>query len=905
MDTPLPPTKPQFPPQSHPMSKQLKVLLFSILIIFLSSVGFLLFRNSAFSKLAPSNNPQTSTSPSNTSLVQTSPSAQTNPSSKLNPQMSLKVFVESTESGKIKGSLKITNSSDNAYGDLYYNITLKEPDIVKHLKTSTGVPVTLAIGGVIPISSIEADIPPIQSHQTEDVSFELPYSSHLPKADYGISADVYTKPSVPLGHTVGSSVAINGSNDYLLFKDCVVVMDSINYGLTEAPISSPEHPAVGQCDIQNPNSKTVTVKYRTDYAIRHVDNYPESQKLSQTSDTLLTFSPGQIKKVTFPLPSVSMPQVYEAKITLVDTEGQNQSFPMLFRWTIKGSSSYIENITLDKDFYSKGEIAQIAISAYASMDLYWRTASGSAQTNIGTVLQNPQIRLSLVDKNQNLCGQITQTLPKADNINSWGNLQLKAPIQTDCINPIAKATILNGNQELATLNKQFLTSNISLSKLGSTTPSSPKKPVILISVILGVALVVITFFIYKKKSGGRLTILIFLLSVLALGYFFEPKIVRAVTNVGPGNAIYYSDVFIRLGGYFTVNSQDSTSVSFHTYQDGSSSSCGNEYAYMLINVSTNLGSVSLPTPNYGDAYPPTGYTRDYWGGNNGTIANVWPGNWVQKDHEDYTFSFGGQLTSVNATFDLGKATYHGYGTCGNNDRNFCGFGNWSDSSTNDAGPQIGYYSWNKPCLSPDPSTVCSGQPYNDSFGNSCTGTQASVCDGSNTCQGQTTSGTCGSTCAGTKVCDITAPSVTLLNPPVDTCYKGPTGTNGTPFSNTQPIQLRVDDTRNGTVTSSGISNVNVKVTSITSNTVTKTINGTLASGATNNGTYSVTIPQDSTTFPTNGGRYSITAYATDNASHTSNSPSSSFTYDATGTACVAPHIQTQNGDVHSQQGVGQ
>jgi hypothetical protein len=61
----------------------------------------------------------------------------------------------------------------------------------------------------------------------------------------------------------------------------------------------------------------------------------------------------------------------------------------------------------------------------------------------------------------------------------------------------------------------------------------------------------------------------------------------------------------------------------------------------------------------------------------------------------------------------------------------------------------------KPKCTPNCSTaatICSGTPFPDGCGGTCTGTMLATCDGSSTCTGTTATGTCGKSCPGTKTC---------------------------------------------------------------------------------------------------------------------------------------------------------
>ena len=153
------------------------------------------------------------------------------------------------------------------------------------------------------------------------------------------------------------------------------------------------------------------------------------------------------------------------------------------------------------------------------------------------------------------------------------------------------------------------------------------------------------------------------------------------------------------------------------------------------------------------------------------------------------------------------------------------------------------------------------------------------------------------------ICDTSPPSVHINWNNPSTCF--------TPLywkSNlVQPITLHVDDLHDSAgnvVPSSGILSVYVRLHSVEAQSDSQTYSANLTT-ANPDGSFEYSLPNpfqpdylQSTPAPRD---YLLTAYATDNAGNEGNSQSIQFKYDD---VCTVPHIQTQNGDVHSQTSVG-
>lgn len=62
--------------------------------------------------------------------------------------------------------------------------------------------------------------------------------------------------------------------------------------------------------------------------------------------------------ISFILPKALEPQAYDVKVALKSSE--NTSNPIIIHYVLQGISATIQNLSLDKDFYNKGDTATLS-----------------------------------------------------------------------------------------------------------------------------------------------------------------------------------------------------------------------------------------------------------------------------------------------------------------------------------------------------------------------------------------------------------------------------------------------------------------------------------------------------------------------------------------------------------------
>lgn len=605
-----------------------------------------------------------------------------------NTPLSLEMQIESTDSGKIRGTLNITNPSNQDYFDLHYDLYLISPDISKTTSTSKGLKVTVTTNGPV-VGYLENPLPTIAYNNTQKISFEMPYSSHLTSGLYTVKVGLSGQKFADLESTF-TKINLKGDGEYIIPSDCKVIVGDKTYDIQEAPISTPQNKAYGQCSLYNPNSVAVNLAYKTDYAIMHVVNFPDTPKLHQTSNENIALAPQETKTVKFSLPEVTQPQVYEALITLIDANHQDQSVPVFFRWTVPGKSGSITKISFDKNSYNIGDSAKVSVEVFPSMDLYWANNQSSDVPNAGTPI-SAQLSVNLYGNSGELCGTGKILLPIPDNLQSWGTQVVPVIVNKGCSNLKAEATLTDHGNELAKFS-----SRAPLLHQNNSSTKNPSIPTVAVLLFLLLPIGVIVF----KMKGHKFHLFLLLVGISGTIFLLQnPPLSHAqVHNITLPESTAVDIIRDRLGVYgsgcdaygdncssyyCTTNlrgevspavttsvSGNTTTVSVNAWINSADHGCDNNFANPHLYIYTDPGGNYNPYPlDFGDPC--------CWG------------------YESYTatYTFGSALNYAELDFAAGAALSHNRSYSDQPDSEDLRYYDCYTGAGTDPYPEMGVYKW--------------------------------------------------------------------------------------------------------------------------------------------------------------------------------------------------------------------
>jgi flagellar basal body-associated protein FliL len=399
----------------------------------------------------------------------TATSQDQNPTSKTPLKLKLEVSESSTASGKLQAYLNIINDSDQPITALHAGLYLKSepaqttpvkalsPTLKSEAETLKELQKIASASASQPtyISAIEGytevEVPEIKAGGNLALPMNMDVPKNLQTGTYKLDAQIFDQTGFSRASD-SKLIKLSGANQNLTLNSCYVNINGKPFESLIGALALPGQPVSGSCSVTNSSQKTISSSTaQGQWAQFHVLQYPFSQKQEISSPTAVTIKPGETKNISFTLPSTTSPQVYEAQYQLLDAQSQAVSPFMTFRWTTKGASAKIEAAGLNQSYYEKGDQISANINASPSMDLFWNSLGGK-----GTSLMDPKLDVTVIDGNNQLCGQKEVNLPKATGMTSWTAAQIVTfPSTIKCVNPKLQAKIYEGSSLLVSFDKAY------------------------------------------------------------------------------------------------------------------------------------------------------------------------------------------------------------------------------------------------------------------------------------------------------------------------------------------------------------------------------------------------------------------------------------------------------------------
>lgn len=153
--------------------------------------------------------------------------------------------------------------------------------------------------------------------------------------------------------------------------------------------------------------------------------------VSDTKDIQKTFSfkKNETKVISFILPKASAPQSYDAVLSLASPDGKIISNDVAIHYVLRGPSATIQNVLLDKNYYTTGDTAKVSV--------FW---TGSADSFMGARKQSTldtakSLVISIEDGSNNSCAKETAFAVPVSEKDRNALTSYPLPITRLCVNP--------------------------------------------------------------------------------------------------------------------------------------------------------------------------------------------------------------------------------------------------------------------------------------------------------------------------------------------------------------------------------------------------------------------------------------------------------------------------------------
>lgn len=362
-------------------------------------------------------------------------------------------------------SFNITNREGAQSGMMYSVKLLQKTDKTQTIADEYVYPEVFSIGA--------------NATQEKSIVYTAPASLD---GTYTMIVSIKNYNGLPLGTgSLGDIKLVSSIKTIEILPETCVISTFADKNVSSTPLAkgvsiSPKDSILLTCTIIN-NSKealTGTPVYETHYRTIFGD------VVEQTGGdvTPITLKSGEKKIVSLAIPKATAPQNYTLKFSL--KSGDVYSNSVFVNYNLSGLSATIQNFSLDKDLYQKGETAKISF--------FWTMLAN--KENNSTITLDAKIT---DERGKDCVDPISQVLTKT------GLVEIPALITKDCKNPQVSITLKDASGNVLDQKDLSFKSTIS-----PTQNIFAGKNSILIIIVILIVLGLAMYFIKRKKKENNI-----------------------------------------------------------------------------------------------------------------------------------------------------------------------------------------------------------------------------------------------------------------------------------------------------------------------------------------------------------------------------------------------------------------
>lgn len=407
-------------------------------------------------------------------------------------------------------AVDFVNNGETSQSDIKYGVEL----VKRQDKTQTRVD-----------TFISGETLTIDATKTLHKEFTYTASPLLSSGDYelwllsrttgGLILGIARVGEVSLASTIGGQIAISPESCYLHVEG-----DTAKYTLLQGVDVGEEEVLSIRCRAQNNFSRSITVSPSFETHERSV--YGPVVNVANTETSSITFKLGETKEFSFTIQKPETPQAYDASLTLVDSGSRAiVSSSVTAHYVLRGASATIQNASLDKAIYERGDPM--------TATLFWSPSADSfpgSRSETGTVIGDITLKVDIVDGSGVSCAETITRVVTAKETNT----SLTANASITCVSPRTTLTLADKDGKILD-SRTFSSPAVS-----GTTPVrevSPYAMAVLAILLGGLG----AFFIWKRYLNLQGVARTLLLLVMVSSAFFAGAGEAQALTYGTGNII--------------------------------------------------------------------------------------------------------------------------------------------------------------------------------------------------------------------------------------------------------------------------------------------------------------------------------------------------------------------------------
>jgi|GEM_PF-5098781 len=340
---------------------------------------------------------------------------------------------------------------------------------------------------------------------------------------------------LPLGQGNAGEIILSGTNDYVEIKadSCYLTLknDSENkkYTLNQGVDVTADEQLVANCEVSS--HKKEAQNLRPYFETRYRSMFGEV--VGKTSGLEVSLGAGETKQLAFDLPKAEKPQSYDVILSFGNNKADEAvSNTVVFHYVLRGESATIQNARLDKDYYTKGELANVRINWTGAADSFINSRLGASE------MPQTFLFVTLQDGKGELCASpLEKAIPTS---RTMKDQSLSLEVTRDCFNPklivairdVTGIELDNGIFDVSSHSGQFAFSDKSGIGVFSNFISDMSSIIKWLSVAMLLAIILVYWF--RKKRIDRVMKLFIMLIVSGSVFLLCSGFAQADTFVVEG-----------------------------------------------------------------------------------------------------------------------------------------------------------------------------------------------------------------------------------------------------------------------------------------------------------------------------------------------------------------------------------
>lgn len=388
-------------------------------------------------------------------------------------------IIEKTDE-KLKISFLIANNGNKTHSDLVYAVELIEK-----------IEGPIGISRAKKIYDEKVNLVENQKIKKE-IEFELP--NYL-SGNFQVSISLADMNGLLMAINPVSEINLESRDSFMEIRmeKCYLTVEGElgdqRYSMVQGVVVDKNENLIVNCEIENHFNETKKVIPKLDFHKRTL--FGNKININSNVDKEFIFNPNETKLIQFSLPKPENPQAYSVLMNLAEN-GNIISNQAEIHFVVGGASATIQNISLNKNFYKKGDELELSLALSGPADNFPNSRIEKTQLN------NIFVEIFVLNSDNNLeCVSIKDTISPSNPMAEYKNLETL----NDCYNP--QVTVVLRDEEDNILDERMVKIESQIKNIEekvSNKTIEEKNNLIAISIIfIGLILFIISSFLLLAK----------------------------------------------------------------------------------------------------------------------------------------------------------------------------------------------------------------------------------------------------------------------------------------------------------------------------------------------------------------------------------------------------------------------